>query len=121
MKHWIAQKIDFHVGNRLHGSRERFRDPHGSFRIPALCSTSFQSPVRTHVHWEVREPAAFFTGKEGLKTDLGGGVFWRLWQTFHQVDKEDEEMEKQWGQGGPGKAHRKPRDLVLLRTDGPWF
>ena len=71
--------------------------------------------------WEVREPAAFFTGKEGLKTDLGGGVFWRLWQTFHQVDKEDEEMEKQWGQGGPGKAHRKPRDLVLLRTDGPWF
>ena len=101
------------------GNSSEIHTVHSEFRLCVL--TSFQSLVRTHVHREVREPAAFFTGKEGLKTDLGGGVFRRVWQTFYQVDKEDEEMEEQWGGGGPGKVHRKPRDLVLLRTDGPWF
>lgn len=63
---------------------------HSEFRLCVL--TSFQSLVRAHVHQEVRDPDAFFTGKERLKTDLGGGVFRRVWQTFHQVDKEDEEL-----------------------------
>lgn len=67
------------------GNGSEIHTVHSEFRLRFL--TSFQSLVRTHTHREVRGPTAFFTGKEGLKTDLGGGVFRRVWQTFHQVGR----------------------------------